>query len=233
MTCTSCSGAIERMLQSTNDIIYAQVNLTSNTATVDCDPACSLTSMEIVSSIEDIGFGADILSENQIHPGTHTYIIHTYIHTYIRTDRQTDRHTYIQILLYAHARVYILALTHTHTNVHTACTPDTEALTLSSSSPSSSLSSFAPANKKVEISLPNCQVNVFDRIVMFLQSLDGILDVAPSSSSSSSSSMEMSRYLYILINVHSYIHKLIHTCTRTYTYTHTHTHTRVHLGSLY
>ena len=107
MTCTSCSGAIERMLQSTNDIIYAQVNLTSNTATVDCDPACSLTSMEIVSSIEDIGFGADILSENQIHPGTHTYIIHTYIHT----DRQTDRHTYKYSCMLMLVYTYLHSLT--------------------------------------------------------------------------------------------------------------------------
>jgi Cu+-exporting ATPase len=56
MTCAACARSIERTLAATNGVEHAHVNLATNTATVEYDPA-RVTVRDFVTAIEDIGYG--------------------------------------------------------------------------------------------------------------------------------------------------------------------------------
>ena len=56
MTCAACARAIERTLAATGGVERAHVNLATNTATVEYDPARTNVA-EFVRAIEDIGYG--------------------------------------------------------------------------------------------------------------------------------------------------------------------------------
>ena len=78
MSCSSCSGTIERLLQSTSGILEASVVLAMETGHVKYD-AGQLTIEDIVDAIEAVGFGAqvtllekDILAEKSINETTST-----------------------------------------------------------------------------------------------------------------------------------------------------------------
>jgi len=56
MTCAACARTIERTLAGTPGVARAQVNLATNTATVEYDPA-SVKVADFVGAIEDLGYG--------------------------------------------------------------------------------------------------------------------------------------------------------------------------------
>jgi Cu+-exporting ATPase len=56
MTCAACARAIERTLAATTGVARANVNLATNTATVEYDPT-RVTVRDFVNAIEDIGYG--------------------------------------------------------------------------------------------------------------------------------------------------------------------------------
>ena len=56
MTCAACARAIERTLADTPGVERAHVNLATNTATVEYDPARAKTG-DFISAIEDLGYG--------------------------------------------------------------------------------------------------------------------------------------------------------------------------------
>ena len=56
MTCAACARTIERTLAGTPGVSRAQVNLATNTATVEYDPA-SVQVADFVGAIEDLGYG--------------------------------------------------------------------------------------------------------------------------------------------------------------------------------
>ena len=56
MTCAACARAIEGTLAGTPGVEHARVNLATNTATVEYDPARARLS-DFVSAIEDLGYG--------------------------------------------------------------------------------------------------------------------------------------------------------------------------------
>jgi len=56
MTCAACARAIERSLSNTAGVARARVNLATNTATVEFDPA-RVRVGDFVSAIEDLGYG--------------------------------------------------------------------------------------------------------------------------------------------------------------------------------
>lgn len=60
MTCAACSGRIERVLSKTDGIQNANVNLTTEVAAMEFDPAL-LSKDTIIAKIEKLGFGAEEL----------------------------------------------------------------------------------------------------------------------------------------------------------------------------
>ena len=56
MTCAACARAIERALAGTEGVERARVNLATNTATVEYDPARAAAG-DFVGAIEDLGYG--------------------------------------------------------------------------------------------------------------------------------------------------------------------------------
>jgi P-type Cu+ transporter len=56
MTCAACARSIERTLASTSGVTRANVNLATNTATVEFDPA-QVRVGDFVTAIEDLGYG--------------------------------------------------------------------------------------------------------------------------------------------------------------------------------
>ena len=56
MTCAACARSIERTLSSTSGVTRANVNLATNTATVEFDPA-RVRVADFISVIEDLGYG--------------------------------------------------------------------------------------------------------------------------------------------------------------------------------
>src|SRR5206468_8091227 len=56
MTCAACARAIERTLSSTPGVDRANVNLATNTATVEFDPEI-VQVRDFVGAIEDLGYG--------------------------------------------------------------------------------------------------------------------------------------------------------------------------------
>src|SRR5436190_15161524 len=56
MTCAACARSIERTLAGTPGVGRAMVNLATNTATIEYDPARVKVS-DFVTAIEDIGYG--------------------------------------------------------------------------------------------------------------------------------------------------------------------------------
>ena len=56
MTCAACARSIERTLSSTSGVTRANVNLATNTATVEFDPA-RVRVADFISAIEDLGYG--------------------------------------------------------------------------------------------------------------------------------------------------------------------------------
>jgi len=56
MTCAACARTIERTLSATPGVARAQVNLATNTATVEFDPA-SVQVKDFVGAIEELGYG--------------------------------------------------------------------------------------------------------------------------------------------------------------------------------
>ncbi len=59
MTCASCSGAVQAALDKTAGVIYANVNLATNSATVIGDE--SLTEQALIDAVEDTGYEAEPL----------------------------------------------------------------------------------------------------------------------------------------------------------------------------
>ena len=57
MTCAACSTKVERKLGKTEGVIKAAVNLATNKATVEYDPA-SLKASDLIKVVEDLGYGA-------------------------------------------------------------------------------------------------------------------------------------------------------------------------------
>ena len=62
MTCTSCSGSIERLLRTEPGVLSADVNLTTNLANIMFLRNETLAS-NLCEAVESIGFGAEIISE--------------------------------------------------------------------------------------------------------------------------------------------------------------------------
>ncbi|KAI3466938.1 hypothetical protein Pfo_023601 [Paulownia fortunei] len=62
MTCAACSNSVESALMSLNGIVKASVALLQNKADVSFDPAF-VKDEDILSAIEDAGFGAEILPD--------------------------------------------------------------------------------------------------------------------------------------------------------------------------
>src|SRR5580700_3304944 len=56
MTCAACARTIERTLSQTPGVTRAQVNLATNTATVEFD-AGSVRETDFVAAIEELGYG--------------------------------------------------------------------------------------------------------------------------------------------------------------------------------
>ena len=56
MTCAACARSIERTLSSTSGVTRANINLATNTATVEFDPA-RVRVADFISVIEDLGYG--------------------------------------------------------------------------------------------------------------------------------------------------------------------------------
>jgi Cu+-exporting ATPase len=56
MTCAACARTIERTLAATDGVARANVNLATNTATVEFDPA-RVRPADFISAIEDLGYG--------------------------------------------------------------------------------------------------------------------------------------------------------------------------------
>jgi len=56
MTCAACARSIERTLTSTSGVTRANVNLATNTATVEFDPA-HVRPADFIDAIEDLGYG--------------------------------------------------------------------------------------------------------------------------------------------------------------------------------
>lgn len=63
MTCSSCSGTVERALQAHLGVESAVVSLSTNTATIEYVPS-KTNAQSIVSAVEDVGFGAEIIDDN-------------------------------------------------------------------------------------------------------------------------------------------------------------------------
>ncbi len=62
MTCAACSGRVQRTLEKTAGVASASVNLLTNSATVDFDPA--VTNPErLVEAIRETGYGAELKTE--------------------------------------------------------------------------------------------------------------------------------------------------------------------------
>jgi len=57
MSCASCAGAVQRSLSKLNGVSNANVNLATNTATVDYDED-ALTEADLRKAIEDAGYKA-------------------------------------------------------------------------------------------------------------------------------------------------------------------------------
>jgi Cu+-exporting ATPase len=55
MSCASCAGAVQRSLSKLNGVSNANVNLATNTATVDYDED-ALTEADLRKAIEDAGY---------------------------------------------------------------------------------------------------------------------------------------------------------------------------------
>ena len=62
MTCTSCSGTVESLLQHRDGVVHACVTLATNCADIEYD-SNSITAQDLVEDIESIGFEADILTD--------------------------------------------------------------------------------------------------------------------------------------------------------------------------
>eukprot|EP00930_Biecheleria_cincta_P096170 TRINITY_DN88043_c0_g1_i1.p1 TRINITY_DN88043_c0_g1~~TRINITY_DN88043_c0_g1_i1.p1 ORF type:complete len:1157 (+),score=212.55 TRINITY_DN88043_c0_g1_i1:28-3471(+) len=60
MTCSACSGTVERHLQGLKGVQRATVSLVLNKAYVVCDPK-QISAADVQEAIEDVGFDADIL----------------------------------------------------------------------------------------------------------------------------------------------------------------------------
>jgi len=59
MTCAACSARIQRTLERSPGVASANVNLMTNSATVEFDPAAA-TLEELVATIRDTGYGAEL-----------------------------------------------------------------------------------------------------------------------------------------------------------------------------
>jgi Cu+-exporting ATPase len=66
MTCTSCSGSVEGLLISMQGVIEAVISLATNTAHVEYVPSSHLNAQIIIDSMEEIGFGAEILEDYEV-----------------------------------------------------------------------------------------------------------------------------------------------------------------------
>mmetsp|Transcript_147226 Transcript_147226/g.470577 ORF Transcript_147226/g.470577 Transcript_147226/m.470577 type:complete len:1524 (-) Transcript_147226:187-4758(-) len=69
MTCTSCSGAVERCLRTLDGVSSAEVFLLQERATVLFDPG-ALTPAQICEAVDVIGFDASVLRKSVLKPGT-------------------------------------------------------------------------------------------------------------------------------------------------------------------
>ena len=63
MTCSVCSGSVERTVLSLDGVVSAQVNLLTATMTVTYDES-KVTPEQICNEVEDIGFEAIIKEES-------------------------------------------------------------------------------------------------------------------------------------------------------------------------
>ena len=63
MTCASCSSSIETNLSKVNGVKSVQVNLLSEMAVVTLEKESTLDAKQIISEIEDYGFGAEFISQ--------------------------------------------------------------------------------------------------------------------------------------------------------------------------
>ena len=207
MTCASCSGTIERMLQSTEGVLNAQVDLTSNTATVDLDS--SYSSKEVVDSIEEIGFGAYVMSEKKVQLETQpSPISFTQVSLSIegmtctscsgtieRMLQSTEGVLNAQVDLTSNTATVDLDSSYSSKEVVDSIEEigfgayvmsekkvqlETQPSPISSFS-SSPITSFAPVSKKLELSFPNSQVDELDEISIFLRGMDGINEVESAS----------------------------------------------------
>lgn len=63
MTCSSCTGTVERALLAQAGVVGAQVALLLGRVVVSYSPACGSTAASLVSAVEDVGFDAHVLSD--------------------------------------------------------------------------------------------------------------------------------------------------------------------------
>jgi len=63
MTCAACSARVQRVLERTEGVSSATVNLMTNTAAVDYDPACA-TPESLIGAVERTGYGAALAHDH-------------------------------------------------------------------------------------------------------------------------------------------------------------------------
>ena len=68
MTCAACSSRIQRVLQQTPGVNTANVNLMTNTAAVEFDPAVA-SQEKLIKAVEGAGYGAAVAQDPMAHHG--------------------------------------------------------------------------------------------------------------------------------------------------------------------
>ncbi|MFL5531581.1 MAG: cation transporter, partial [Gemmatimonadales bacterium] len=64
MHCAGCSSRVQQALESTPGVSAANVNLMTNSATVDFDPS-SVTPQRLIEVIKESGYGAELPTERE------------------------------------------------------------------------------------------------------------------------------------------------------------------------
>ncbi len=66
MHCAGCSSRVQQALESTPGVSGANVNLMTNSATVDFDPS-AVTPQRLVEAIRESGYGAELPTDGEEH----------------------------------------------------------------------------------------------------------------------------------------------------------------------
>lgn len=84
MTCSACSGTIERALKAQGGVSKATVSLVLHKAFVECDRSI-VSPEDLQSEVEDIGFDAEVLTVSALDTGSQRGRAH--VHVMVRSDR--------------------------------------------------------------------------------------------------------------------------------------------------